>query len=350
DAAGSPWVRTGSSPPGRTPHRRRGARNAPRFHPRASPCPRPTATPCGRSHRAGAPRARTPFRPNACGRVRGRSQWRIAVRTRPRSWRPENGQARARRSRARKQGSEQESLASKSIPHMSSRRFVGSQNRLARACRQRAQIVKRPRNRERDVAEPNAPLEKQRNRGFARRIEDRRRRAPRPPCLHTKLQRGEVFRSDALEGERRQFHRIEWWYPRVGNALRMSKRIQHRKLHARHPQLSENAPVHELHEGMYDALGVNDDVDLIEGQAEEVVCLDHLEGLVRKGSAVDRDLPSHAPRRVLERIREGRSGNVVRAPVAEGSAGSGEDHASHLYTGPAGEALQDGAVLTVHLY
>src|SRR5262245_29972024 len=100
----------------------------------------------------------------------------------------------------------------------------------------------------------------------------------------------------------------------------MCERIQHWKLHARNAQLRQNAAVHELHERMHHALWVHHDFDAVVRETKKVVRLDYFERLVRERGAIDGDLSPHAPRRMLQRIGDGRALQAVCAPRTEWSA------------------------------
>ena len=66
-----------------------------------------------------------------------------------------------------------------------------------------------------------------------------------------------------------------------------------------------HAPVDEFHHGMNGGLRVDDDGYPISRDPEEMVRFDDFESLVHQGRGVDRDLSSHSPGRVIERILNG---------------------------------------------
>src|SRR4051812_34012179 len=121
----------------------------------------------------------------------------------------------------------------------------------------------------------------------------------------------------------------------------MCQRIQNRKLHARNPDLRENAPIHELDERVNDALRVNDHLDAIVRNSKEKVSLDHLERLVRQCRAVDRDLSSHAPGRMVKRILERRLSETLGGPLSKRTARRGDDHAADIDALTASNALEN---------
>ena len=128
----------------------------------------------------------------------------------------------------------------------------------------------------------------------------------------------------------------------------MRQRVQHRQLHARHAELRQHAAVDELDERVHDALRMHDDLDPIVRQPEQKVCLDHLERLVGERRAVDGDLSSHPPGRMLQRVGERRAARAAPAVHwRNGPPDAVRIDASHLDARAAGDALQDRAVLAV---
>ncbi len=73
---------------------------------------------------------------------------------------------------------------------------------------------------------------------------------------------------------------------------------------------------------------MNHDIDGVIWQPEEVVRLDHLQGLVRERGTVDGDLRSHLPGRVLQRLIHGRTSKSIRRPLAKGATRRSEDEPS----------------------
>ena len=86
-------------------------------------------------------------------------------------------------------------------------------------------------------------------------------------------------------------------------ALGEVERVGDRHAHVREPEVGELGAVVELDQRVDDRLRVHDDVDRGVGDAEQVMCLDHLEALVHQRRRVDRDPPAHLPGRVRERLR-----------------------------------------------
>jgi hypothetical protein len=80
-----------------------------------------------------------------------------------------------------------------------------------------------------------------------------------------------------------------------------------------------------LDEGVDDALGVDDHVNVVVGGAEEVVGLNHLQALVHHRGRVHGDLGAHVPVGVLERVGHRHLLEVLRVPVTEGTARGRQD-------------------------
>jgi hypothetical protein len=71
---------------------------------------------------------------------------------------------------------------------------------------------------------------------------------------------------------------------------------------------------------MHYAFAVLDDVDAVERNVEQPARLDRLEAFVEQGSAVDRHLRAHAPRRVVQRLRGRHLRQLLEVVVTEGAA------------------------------
>src|SRR5829696_2234686 len=99
---------------------------------------------------------------------------------------------------------------------------------------------------------------------------------------------------------------------------------------------------------MDDALRMHDDVDSVVWKAEEKMCFDHLQRLVRQRRAVDGDLATHAPGWMSKRILDGRILELVFAPSPERTARRSENDSPHICRGTTRDALQNRAVLAVH--
>ena len=117
--------------------------------------------------------------------------------------------------------------------------------------------------------------------------------------------------------------------------------------HVGEPELGLLRAVHELDERVDEALGVDDDVDVLVGDIVEPVRLDDLQALVHERGRVDGDLGAHRPGGVGQGVRRGRGGHGLRRPVAERPAGGGQDEPRDAAQVLADEALPDGRVLRV---
>src|SRR5215208_5868252 len=95
---------------------------------------------------------------------------------------------------------------------------------------------------------------------------------------------------------------------------------------------------------------MHDHIDAVVRQTEQVMRFDDLERLVRQCRAVDGDLTAHAPRGMLQCIRERGVLDRICIPIAKGPTRCCEDHAPHLHVATACDALQHCAVLAVDGY
>ena len=69
--------------------------------------------------------------------------------------------------------------------------------------------------------------------------------------------------------------------------------------------MGERRSVSKAHERVHDRGRMHDDLDVLVGEAEEVVRLDQLETLVRERGRVDRDFRAHGPGRMSESLLHG---------------------------------------------
>ena len=89
------------------------------------------------------------------------------------------------------------------------------------------------------------------------------------------------------------------------------------------------------------------DFDPVVRDAEEEVGLDQLQSLVGERGRVDRDLRTHAPRRVGERVVHRHALELVAAAAAEGPSGGGQHERVDRTGVPTLEALEERGVLRV---
>jgi hypothetical protein len=111
--------------------------------------------------------------------------------------------------------------------------------------------------------------------------------------------------------------------------------------------LGQHRAVDELDHRVDDRLGVHDDVDPLEGDAEQPVGLQDLEPLVHEGGRVDRDLRPHPPRRVAERLLDRHGLERRTGRPAEGTTRRGQHEAADLAGRRPGKTLEERAVLGV---
>lgn len=92
---------------------------------------------------------------------------------------------------------------------------------------------------------------------------------------------------------------------------------------------------------------MHDDLNAVEGNVVEEVCLDDLQALVDQGRGVHGDDRAHGP----GGVREGVGGRHVRQfrlrTAPERASGGGDDELAHVGPGAGGEGLEEGGVLGV---
>src|SRR6266550_4496189 len=88
-------------------------------------------------------------------------------------------------------------------------------------------------------------------------------------------------------------------------------------------------------------------VNAIEHDVEELVCLDDFESLVHQGGTVNRDLCAHVPCWMRECIRNGDVLQLVACTAAERTAARGQDDAPHLGRTSAAQALVNRGMFRV---
>ena len=126
-----------------------------------------------------------------------------------------------------------------------------------------------------------------------------------------------------------------------------AERVPDRQPHVGHAQLGDRGSVAELGHRVHDRLRMDDHLDPVVVDAEQLVGLDHLEPLVHERARVDRDLGSHRPRRVGERLGDRDVRQLVGGAAAERPAAGRDDDPRHLADGARSQALVDRAVLAV---
>ncbi len=132
-----------------------------------------------------------------------------------------------------------------------------------------------------------------------------------------------------------------------GQSGRVGQGVPDGQSHVGQGQLGHHGPVGELDHRVDDRLGMDDHVDGVVGDTEELVGLDDLEALVHQGRGVDRDLRSHRPGRMGQRLVHADRAQLVGAPAPERSPRGGQQQAGDVVGTPGAQALVERAVLRV---
>src|SRR5208337_2625825 len=99
---------------------------------------------------------------------------------------------------------------------------------------------------------------------------------------------------------------------------------------------------------MDDALRMDEDNDLFNGDIEKPVGLYDLQSFVHQGGRIDGDLFSHRPARVVQGFFYGDLMKPGKGRVPERPSRCREDKAMDILLLVAEQRLEDGAVFTVH--
>ena len=196
-----------------------------------------------------------------------------------------------------------------------------------------------------DAGERDPPVEERRDGDLVGGVEHARRGSAGPAGLARQAQAREGLLVGRLEGQLSDRREVEPRHVDVG-AVGMVKRVGDRHPHVGMAEVGERGPVVEAHHRVDDRLRVDDDVDALVGDAEEVMCLDHLEALVEQRRRVDRDLAAHVPGRVRERLLARHVAEVAAA--AEGPARRGQHEPVHRARRLGVDQLVERRVLGVH--
>ena len=149
-----------------------------------------------------------------------------------------------------------------------------------------------------------------------------------------------------FEGQRRDAGEIEPRRRRP-HAHRPGQAMRDRNAHVRRAKLGDDRAVAELDQAVDDRLRVNDHIERLRPQREQMMGLDEFEALVHQRRRIDRDLRSHGPGRMLERLLQRDLADRLERPSAKRPAGSGQDDAAHILAAAGAERLEDRVVLGI---
>ena len=152
---------------------------------------------------------------------------------------------------------------------------------------------------------------------------------PARPASNARREARERVEIGGLEGELRHLRPVDG-AERLGETVRRAEGETDREAHVGHRELGDGGAVDELHHAVHDRLRVHHDVDLVEGDAEQLVGLDHLEALVHERRRVDGDLGAHVPGGVAQRVGDGDLLELLAGEAPERTAAGGEDQPLHL--------------------
>ena len=181
-----------------------------------------------------------------------------------------------------------------------------------------------------DSRETHPAIEKCCDRDFIGGVQDSRQRAARFAGLARQIERRKIVVTRRGELELRQFSKIERRQCSSERAPATSPRIESENT-CRNTQLREHRAVREFDHRMHDALRMNHDFDSLHLHAEKPMRLDHLQPFVEECGGIDRDLRTHVPGRMLERLFDGDDRQICSpGSFAERSAGCGQNDPREL--------------------
>ena len=198
-----------------------------------------------------------------------------------------------------------------------------------------------------DLQEIDAVLEEHRDGFFIGRVINGRHGAAGPTGT---VAEGEPLKGLHIRILERKLHQCREIEPLVllqCPTMRRIERVLDRDTHIRQTELRLHRAVDILYGRVHDGLRLHDHLDLVDRYVEEPARLEDLEALVDHRGGVDRDLPSHRPVRVLQRILLRLPAQLVPLLSAERSAGRREQDLLDGVMRLPGEGLPDGAVLGV---
>ena len=106
--------------------------------------------------------------------------------------------------------------------------------------------------------------------------------------------------------------------------------------------MDEDGAVDGLHQGMNRPLGMDDDIDLVVGEAEQKVRFDDLEPLVHQCRRVHGDLRPHGPHRMGQRLLHIHVTEIFPGAAPERSPAPRDERPAYLIGWDAVEQLPQG--------
>jgi hypothetical protein len=164
--------------------------------------------------------------------------------------------------------------------------------------------------------------------------------------LLRQLEQGEAVAVDRPKLEREHPREVQRRHG-PGMPVGIQERMLDGEGHRRRAQLGEQRSIAKFHQPVHNALGVHDRVALFRLQTEEPLGLDELEPLVRQRGGVDRDLGSHGPIGVAQRVGRLSVNQALARPVAERAAAGREQNPPYVGRAVTLQALKNRVVFAV---
>lgn len=187
-----------------------------------------------------------------------------------------------------------------------------------RTGKRRQNALEHAAHRAEDVGEADAALEEGLDGDFIGGVEDDGRAVVGGQRIVGGLKKREGLRVGLLEGQPTDFGKAQALRAAV-KPFGPAEGVGNRRAHVSRTQLRDDRAVLELDRRVYDALGVDHDLDAPGLEVEEPARLDHLKALVHEARGVDADLAAHGPLRMSDGLLR-RDALKIRA-TAERAAG-----------------------------
>ncbi len=228
---------------------------------------------------------------------------------------------------------------------------IGSQNILERADDPAATLCDHGFNDCCDLEKVQSAVQERLHGNLVGGIQHGRRQSTSPCRRLRQRETTKLVEVRRAEVEARRSDEIQEFYT-GGDSIGPRQGVGDRGPHVGRSQLRKHGAIEVFDSGMHDALGMDDNLDLLGQHAEQQAGLDELQSLVHEGRGIHGNLASHHPVGMSDRLLGSRGGDGLAGPVTEWPPGSGQENAP--YTGRLRSdtrvmwhALEDGVVLAV---
>ena len=196
-----------------------------------------------------------------------------------------------------------------------------------------------------NVEKPDPPLQEGGHGHLVSGVECRRNGTSRPSCRVSEIERREGVAVNRLE---RQIGPGQVEPGKTARcALRIGKGVLDRDAHVGGAQVSLQRSVHELHQGVDDALRMDHHIHPVESQTEQEVGFDDLQTLVHQRGRVDGYPRPHVPGGMGQGLIDSHPVQPLPGPASKRTAGSSQHQTRDLGNPFPDHALEQCGVLRV---